>query len=52
MPEEKPHAPQPSYEAARADRATTAEGTLERQENTIPMPRFAFQRSSFTRRAT
>src|SRR5437764_3142113 len=30
MPDRKPHAPQPAYEAARAERATTAEGTLER----------------------
>ena len=30
MPDEEPHAPPPAYEAARAERATTAEGTLER----------------------
>src|SRR5437773_5656600 len=30
MPDEKPYAPQPPYEAARAARATTAEVTLER----------------------
>ncbi|MEY2520255.1 MAG: hypothetical protein QOF24_2014 [Verrucomicrobiota bacterium] len=30
MPDEEPHAPQPAYEAARAERPTTAEGTLER----------------------
>jgi MFS family permease len=30
MPDEDPHAPQPAYEAARAERPTTAEGTLER----------------------
>jgi MFS family permease len=30
MPEEEPHAPPPAYEAARAERPTTAEGTLER----------------------
>ena len=30
MPDEEPHAPQPPYEAARAARPTTAEGTLER----------------------
>jgi MFS family permease len=29
MADEKPHAPPPSYEAARAERSTTAEGTLE-----------------------
>src|SRR3954471_9623291 len=32
MPDGKPNAPQPSYESARAERATTAEGTLERPE--------------------
>ncbi|MEN3369488.1 MAG: hypothetical protein V7609_1631 [Verrucomicrobiota bacterium] len=30
MPDEEPHAPPPAYEAARAERPTTAEGTLER----------------------
>src|SRR5438874_9971656 len=30
MPEPNPHAPPPPYEAPRAERATTAEGTLER----------------------
>jgi len=30
MPDEESHAPQPAYEAARAERPTTAEGTLER----------------------
>jgi len=30
MPDEEPHAPQPPYEAPRAARPTTAEGTLER----------------------
>jgi MFS family permease len=30
MPDRKPHAPPPPYEAARSDRPTTAEGTLER----------------------
>src|SRR6266513_4447494 len=30
MADEKPHAPPPPYEAARAERSTTAEGTLER----------------------
>src|SRR5437763_11599677 len=30
MPDPEPHAPPPPYEAARAERATTAEGTLER----------------------
>src|SRR5436305_2695913 len=30
MPDRKPHATPPPYEAARAERATTAEGTLER----------------------
>src|SRR5688572_21749194 len=28
MPDDEPHAPQPAYEAPRADRPTTAEGTL------------------------
>jgi hypothetical protein len=30
MPDRKPHAPPPPYEAARAERPATAEGTLER----------------------
>src|SRR3954453_20516917 len=32
MPDRKPHAPPPPYEAARAERSTTAEGSLEPRE--------------------
>src|ERR1041385_8246464 len=44
MPDEKPHAP-PPYEAARAQRATTAEGTLERPTKHDPYA--AFRLSAF-----
>ena len=46
MPDEKPHEPLPSYEAARAERATTAEGTLERPARKHD-PYAAFRFSAF-----
>src|SRR5437868_10526731 len=47
MPDEKPHAPQPPYEAARAERATTAEGTLERAAKHDPYAAFRFSAFKF-----
>src|SRR3954469_16956322 len=47
MPDEKPHAPPPSYEAARAERSTTAEGTLERPEKHDPYAAFRYSGFSF-----
>src|SRR5438105_11483379 len=47
MPDEKPHAPQPPYEAARAERATTAEGTLERAAKHDPYAAFRFSAFGF-----
>src|SRR5207247_9357295 len=47
MPDEKPHAPPPPYEAARAARATTAEGTLE-QPAAKHDPYAAFRFSAFS----
>src|SRR5436190_4040549 len=46
MADEKPHAPPPPYEAARAERATTAEGTVERAERRHD-PYAAFRLSAF-----
>src|SRR6266480_2345134 len=45
MPEPDPHASPPPYEAPRAERATTAEGTLERPEKHDPYA--AFRISAF-----
>src|SRR4051794_5229186 len=42
MPEPDPHASPPAYEAARAERATTAEGTLERPAKHDPYSAFRF----------
>src|SRR3954468_11108541 len=47
MPDEKPHAPPPSYEAARAERPTTAEGTLERPAKHDPYAAFRYSGFSF-----
>ena len=47
MPDEKPHASPPPYEAARAERATTAEGTLERPEKHDPYAAFRFSAFGF-----
>src|SRR2546423_1158560 len=48
MADEKPHAPQPSYEAARAERSTTAEGTLEpRSQKHDPYAAFRYSGFSF-----
>jgi MFS family permease len=48
MPDEEPHAPPPAYEAARAERPTTAEGTLERpQGKHDPYAAFRFRAFSF-----
>jgi len=48
MPDEKPHASQPPYEAPRAERATTAEGTLERAERKHdPYAAFRFRAFGF-----
>src|SRR3954470_22900370 len=47
MPDGKPNAPQPSYESARAERATTAEGTLERPEGKHD-PYAAFRYTGFS----
>src|SRR3954471_18407630 len=47
MPDGKPNAPQPSYESARADRPTTAEGTLDRAEGKHD-PYAAFRYSGFS----
>src|SRR2546423_2187694 len=48
MADEKPHAPQPSYEAARAERSTTAEGTLEpRSQKHDPYAAFRYSAFSF-----
>src|SRR5438046_9224756 len=46
MPEPNPHASPPPYEAARAERATTAEGTLERPPEKHD-PYAAFRISAF-----
>src|SRR5256714_15409854 len=46
MPDEKGPVPQPPYEAARAERATTAEGTLERPSGKHD-PYAAFRFSAF-----
>jgi MFS family permease len=48
MPDEEPHAPPPAYEAARAERPTTAEGTLERSPGKHnPYAAFRFRAFSF-----
>src|SRR5437763_3295468 len=47
MPDEKSHASPPPYEAARAERATTAEGTLERPEKHDPYAAFRFPAFGF-----
>jgi MFS family permease len=48
MPDEKSHAPQPPYEAARAERSTTAEGALEpRPEKHDPYAAFRFSAFGF-----
>lgn len=48
MPDEEPHAPPPAYEAARAERPTTAEGTLERPRGRHdPYAAFRFRAFSF-----
>jgi MFS family permease len=48
MPDEEPHAPPPAYEAARAERPTTAEGTLERPPGKHdPYAAFRFRAFSF-----
>ena len=47
MPDEKSHASPPPYEAARAERATTAEGTLERPEKHDPYAAFRFSAFGF-----
>src|SRR3954470_10139221 len=46
MPDRKSHASQPPYEAARAERGTTAEGTLERRPGKHD-PYAAFRFSAF-----
>src|SRR6478672_10830732 len=46
MADQKPRASQPPYEAARAERATTAEGTLERPTKHDPYA--AFRHSGFS----
>jgi MFS family permease len=48
MPDEEPHAPPPAYEAARAERPTTAEGTLERPKGKHdPYAAFRFKAFGF-----
>src|SRR5437764_11289512 len=47
MPDDKSDAPQPAYEAARAERATTAEGTLERPAKHDPYAAFRFSAFKF-----
>jgi MFS family permease len=47
MPDRKPYASQPPYEAARAERATTAEGTLERPAKHDPYAAFRFSAFCF-----
>src|SRR3979490_2875698 len=47
MPDEKRPSPQPPYEAARAERPTTAEGTLERPEKHDPYAAFRFSAFKF-----
>src|SRR6476660_418446 len=47
MPDEKPHAPPPSSEAARAERPTTAEGTLERPAKNDSYAAFRYSGFSF-----
>src|SRR4051812_617185 len=47
MPDHEPHASPPPYEAARAERATTAEGTLERPAKHDPYAAFRYSGFSF-----
>src|ERR1700726_1994972 len=47
MPEPDPHASPPPYEAARAERATTAEGTLEQAAKHDPYAAFRFSAFGF-----
>src|SRR2546430_15807460 len=48
MPDRKPSAPPPPYEAARAERSTTAEGTLEpRSQKHDPYAAFRYSGFSF-----
>src|SRR3954462_7283485 len=47
MPEHDPHASPPPYEAARAQRATTAEGTLDRAAKHDPYAAFRYAGFSF-----
>lgn len=48
MADHQPHAPRPPYEAPHAERATTAEGTLERaEEKHDPYAAFRFRAFSF-----
>src|SRR3989440_12963617 len=48
MPDHEPHAPPPPYEAARAERSTTAEGALEpRPEKHDPYAAFRFSAFRF-----
>ncbi len=47
MPEPDPHASPPPYEAPRAQRATTAEGTLERRAKHDPYAAFRFSGFAF-----
>jgi MFS family permease len=47
MPDRKPHASPPPYEAARAERATTAEGTLEQPARHDPYAAFRYAGFSF-----
>jgi MFS family permease len=47
MPDHEPHAPPPPYEAARAQRATTAEGTLEQAAKHDPYAAFRYVGFSF-----
>src|SRR5256714_3535411 len=47
MPDHEPHAPQPPYESPRAERATTAEGTLERPAKHDPYAAFRYSGFSF-----
>lgn len=51
MPDHKPHATLPPYEAARTERPTTAEGTLERPGGRHdPYAAFRFSAYGFIRR--
>src|SRR5438045_3784212 len=47
MADQQPRAPQPPYEAARAERATTAEGTLESDARHDPYAAFRYSGFSF-----